>query len=258
MKKKYLKYIISAVFFVFFVTGIVNASIGNIETEKTISFINNDNLMIEYSRKYVTSDKKEILIYEDEENNEYFYKKGNLVAYVRNETLVDDSVESVVHNSYNAMEISNVPEENIEYFENIANDYLNTLITKKSRSSSSNYELIDATYLDATKEYSYIYSKKIGNYIVNDGILISVDKNGDLVSYSGAQQGLYDNYYNITIDEQDVSDFIEESMIENNITNYEINTQFINFVDNKLVLQTGITIINDNNILSSMFIYYEL
>ena len=122
----------------------------------------------------------------------------------------------------------------------------------------NDYELTKTNIVESYGEINYVFTKEIDGYQVNDSITISLDMNGDLVSFVANRQGLFDNYKNITIDDNDVLDFIDDEINTNySGVDYVIENQIIDFVNNQLVLANYIRLEYPNYI-SSTILYYDL
>ena len=228
----------------------VSALDKNVEMKKNIDFLGNNGVNLTYSRIIDVENGEDLVIYIDSKKNEYFFKENDLVAFIKNENMTQDfktmTDKFIVNNKIK-----------VETYVNKVETYLRYFVIEK-KTSYNDYELVDAEYLEATNEFSYIFLKKIDGYFVNDGIVISLDAYGNLLTYAGAHQGIYDNYKNINIDKLDVAEFVSKSMESSKNIDYKIDTQYINFVDNKLVLQIGIEILHDDGLYSTRTLYYEL
>lgn len=248
MKKKIFKIIVGVSVFTLLICVTSVGALGNgIEMQKTINFMNNNNIELNYSNKITSSDSEDIAIYKDSNSSQYFYKNGDLVAYINNES----------NSNLELMTLNSNPETNLERYITTAKNYANSFLINEN-ATIDDYVLTDYTYLEATKEYSYVFLKIIDGYLVNDGIMISLNENGNLLTYSGAYQGIYDNYKNIDIDENSVSEFVEDSMNLLTSNEYQIEKEYINFVNNSLVLQIGIKIIHNDASVSTETLYYPL
>ena len=229
-----------------------NLDINNVLIKnKKINFLDKNNIEVEINSANKNSFGDELLTYQDDNKNDYIFKNDVLVGYVNNNNSKDDNIITVVN--------MNTINSNLNNYSQIASKYLTSLLNENI-TNIKDYTLIDAKYLESTDEYSYVFGKKLNGYLVNDGIIISINSDKELVSFSAAQQGLFDKYNEIQIDDIKVSNFIEKEMSiekEQNIE-YTIDKQFLNIVDNKLVLQIGMTLNHNNKYYSTKTLYYNV
>jgi len=253
-KNRRIIFIISICILLVFVTT-VSAIDNGIESEKTIHFLNNSVSLELDSVSEAVDDDDLVLIYNDDDENQYFFRNNDLVGYINNSASSQLNIMST-----NSLSLS---ESDIQL--NLEN-YKSTVLSLVSDFIDSNatclddYELYNYEYLEATEEYSYTFLKKIAGYWTNDGIIVSVDHNGNLKTFASSFLGLFDNYNNIVIDESDLNDFIEDEMdsVLDSDFQYYVDSEFLNFIDNKLVLQILITIVYPNGTMSTQTLAYEL
>lgn len=239
----------------------VNA-LNNNDNSKTISFLSNKDMTINYKGKMKINTGANLSEYMDNNKNEYYYDGDDLVVYIKNPVNAyvskksSDSIETKI--------------ERIEEYKSKAINYASKLMKKEKKSNSavtlsnevlSKYELTTSNYIEDYNEYSYTFTKKIGKYLVNDGIMIGLDENGDITSFVGTQQGIYDELTDLEIDDKEVKNFVDEQMklqYGGKYINYRIDREFINFVDQNFVLQINIEMLHSDDTYSTTILYYNL
>ena len=244
--------------------GVVTVNALNNDNSKLVSFLDNKNITVNYKEKMKINTGTSLNGYLDKDKNEYYYDGNDLVVYIKN---TDNYV--ITKNSSDTLEVK---VEKIEDYKTNAINYASKLMKKETSSNNistssnslnevlSKYELTTSNYIEDYNEYSYTFTKKIGKYLVNDGIMIGLDDNGELTSFVGTQQGLYDGLTDLRIDENEVEKFINETMKTqySNYISYKIDNEFINFIDKKFVLQINIEMSHSDNTYSTTTLYYDL
>ncbi|MBQ6817039.1 MAG: hypothetical protein IJO27_01260 [Bacilli bacterium] len=251
MKKKIFKTLTFIGIATLFVTT-VSAIDNSLELKKDISFLESK-IEINYKENLGTENGS-LLVYSDKEKNEFIYKDGDLVAYIANDSILSTTQKNSLDNKID------VNKKLIE-LETKASNYAKQLINAKKTSFDS-YVLYDSAYLEATGEYSYTYLKMFDGILVNDGIMISINADGELITFSGAFQGKFDNYKNLKVDTVAVEKFIKDEMTKYFGTDkkceYSVDKQYINYVNDELVLQIGINIIHEDGLQSTEVLNYKL
>jgi len=233
-----------------FVMGVgiftVKAMNGNVNNNtKTINFIDNKEVSVEYLTTRSIANTGDLEIYLDDSKNEYVYSNNQLVGYLKN---VDLSTKKVQENTKSVTSTKDL----LQTYKSISDNLLTQIINSNSKRSvkQNEYEINYTHYRDDYREYVYTYTNKIGGYNTNDSITISLDENGELSSFNATRQGMFDQYENIKIDKNDVNTFIENSMVEflNGTTDtYDVYQQLINFNNGKLVLEIVVEIFHENS-----------
>ena len=210
-------------------------------------------------------DNKKFEIYEDTTQNKYIYLNNELVGYYR------DSSNSITLKTTN--DTTHVASENnenkIAEYRNLAEDITKKIINTE-KTNISNYELTDSYFHESYNEYVYTYTKLIDEYFTNDSITVSLDTNGEISSLSAPRQGMFNKYNNVKIDKKAVSDFIEqevnkfvaeksteEELTKDTFEDYTVNNEFINIVNDKLVLEIFVGLGFEEH-RETIILYYEI
>ena len=138
------------------------------------------------------------------------------------------------------------------------NEFVKSIINTE-KTSFDKYELTKIDYVESYNEINFVYTKHIDGYKVNDSITVSVDLNGEVVSFVANRQGMFDNLTEININETELNDYIlAEIEKEFKYTDYEIFSQLIDNVDGKIVLANYIKIVLEDGTSTSTIVYYEI
>jgi len=226
-------------------------STNNFDLSKSKQMVSYDNTIknvMKIDTMKTTADK-ELGVFIDQNNNEYIYDGNELVAYIN----MNNNPNQNVTASYTNSQINNLTKINNEKTVKLLKDIL-----INGDVNLEDYKLIESSYVKETDEYTYLYGKTIDGYNTNDAILVSVNSNGELVSYSATQLGVYDKYNDIKIDKEKVADFVNNEMESVDDVTYSIDREFINIVDGKPVLQIGIRMVHENEAISTKELYYPL
>lgn len=245
-----------------FLTIIISASLITVNalsnTKKVQSLLTNKEISVTFSKSKQASNKN-YKIFLDDEDNQYIYNGDNLIGFYKDTELAKNASAKKV---LSQTEINN----KLETYKSVAAEKLNIINsvnnTSRELSAKSDYVMIDSYYHEGYNEYTYSYAKKIDGYITNDGVTVSVDENGELVSLAAPRQGLFDDYLNVQIDETKVAQFIEENMTSDNypnMTEYEINYEYVSFNENnQLVLVIGIGMELNSGMRTTTILYYQI
>ena len=245
------KKLILFVGFCIFSLGIIGVSASNEKNTKTVTLFENQPISVNLEKSIVKNNLHSN-IYKDEDENEYIYVDDKLVGFIKDREI---SSETNTINMQNVSQASanSIISSNSQKVMNLAENIIDSDYTMLS-----DYELTKTNIVESYGEINYVFTKEIDGYQVNDSITISLDMNGDLVSFVANRQGLFDNYKNITIDDNDVLDFIDNEINTNySSVDYVIENQIIDFVNNQLVLANYIRLEYPNYI-SSTILYYDL
>ena len=190
-------------------------------------------------------------IYADNQDNQYIYVDENLVGFIKDRNLEENN--QISRQSMTVNQANILISQNRLNVTNFARNIIDT-----NHTSLNDYQLTKTNFVESYDELNYVFTKEIDGYKVNDSITISTDLNGEIVSFVANRQGDFDNYKNMTIDDEDVLDFIESEITTNyDNVDYVIENQIIDFVDNKLVLANYIKLEYPDYI-SSTILYYDL
>lgn len=231
----------------------VNALNGNDKIE-TVSLLNNDAILVKYS-KTENYENREMKIYLDDEENEYIFSNNKLTGFLKNVKIEEkehSEIEKIMSNedSKNEM-LEKYKEKALEIITNYTKD----------KSILDRYDVTDSYYQEDYDELVYSFTKTIDGYVTNDSITISLDINGNLSSLSAPFQGLFDEYENVKIDRNEVDKFVKETMSSknyNDVESYSVDYEFINIVNEKLVLEIGIKLEHETSGISTTVLYYEI
>ena len=175
-------------------------------------------IQLEYKQ---TKDNKDI--YVSSTKDEYIYKNNTLIGFIKN---VKDDINKTKLNSEAAQDIARTFLE--EHF-----------------SDNQKYVLTTSNYISSYAEYSFIYNNKLNGIDTNDIIKINVNNDGEVVSFSNFNQGMFEQYKDIQIDmelvEKDVAELLKNKYGDNYVSS-KITYSFLNFVNDKLVLQIDVAI----------------
>lgn len=232
---------------------------------KTVKSLTSDEMIdIKHLKTKKVADKK-LKIYLDQDNSQYIYSDNKLVGFIKNMNLESQKAKS--SQSANLMTNSNINEK-LEEYKSIAENIISDLVSfdgaaklMNNDSNAMNYILTKSDFQTGYEELTYNFAKMIDGYVTNDGITIALDTDGNLVSLNGMRQGMFDKYLDVKIDEQLVNEFVDESMSEidyPNMETYEVDYQFINIVNDELVLEIGISITLQDELKTSTILYYHI
>lgn len=216
---------------------------------------------INMPKKSIVDNKKEIQleykstkydkdIYVSSDKDEYIYKDDNLVGFIK--SLDNDIKASKLDKN---IKISKL---NIEEAKKIAETFL-----QKNILDSQKYEFISSNYITSYGEYAFTYNNKLNGIDTNDIVRINVNNTGEVVSFSQFNGGAFEKFSNIKIDEKFIQKEIEETIknkYDADYVDFEIIYNFLNIVNDKLVMQFDVNIEVSNGIQSSVYdtIIYEL
>lgn len=237
------------------ITTMVKANDNGKLMKQDVSIMSNDHIEVEY-KKEISTKYENLSVYEDSNNNQYYFdENNNLVGYYRKANTskpyaMKASLKEAKTNEFKkkSAEIGKqlIMNNNAKKINNTKSDYLDK------------YELINYGYVESYNEYVYTYSKIIDGYNTNDSFTISLDQNGELMSFVSNRQSMLDNYDKIKIDKDDVKKFIENEMSNFEFVELAKPTYTIDFIDHKLTLQIFIGYKNNLGIWSSTILNYEL
>lgn len=244
MTKKYIVLLVCC--FALLGMGIMTIKAYSSRNIKTVKLYNSDLAEINYLRKENMGDLA-IDIYTDYNNNEYLYMDDDLVGFIKY-----DKVD-VIKN-----EISeDSKKEKLEKYKSIASEIANYFIDN-DKTTFEKYTLSNAKYIDSYGELSYTYVKRIDGYDTLDAIKVSLDQNGNLVSFIANRQGIFNKYDEIKIDKQEVEKYITKEMNQRSIKKYEVQQEFISILKNKPVLEIIVLEEVETNKYDIISLYYNL
>lgn len=245
------KKLILFVGFCVFSLGIIGVSASNEKNTKTVTLFENQPISINLEKSIVKNNLHSN-IYKDEDENEYIYVDDKLVGFIKDRE-ISSGTNTINMQNVSQASANSIISANSQKVMNLAENIIDSDYTMLN-----DYELTKTNIVESYGEINYVFTKEIDGYQVNDSITISLDMNGDLVSFVANRQGLFDNYKNITIDDNDVLDFIDDEINTNySGVDYVIENQIIDFVNNQLVLANYIRLEYPNYI-SSTILYYDL
>lgn len=246
MNKKLIFIVCASIFSV----GVIVANASNDKITKTVTLIENQPISIQYKTR-INKNNMVSDIYADNQDNQYIYVDENLVGFIKDRNLKENN--QISRQSMTVNQANILISQNRLNVTNFARNIIDT-----NHTSLNDYQLTKTNFVESYDELNYVFTKEIDGYKVNDSITISTDLNGEIVSFVANRQGDFDNYKNMTIDDEDVLDFIESEITTNyDNVDYVIENQIIDFVDNKLVLANYIKLEYPDYI-SSTILYYDL
>ncbi len=246
---------------IMFCIGIYSVNAFNRTMTTKTSFLNEKDISIKFDESFNING--EIMSkYIDKNKNEYILNSNEkLTGYYKN-IEIDDLYLSTADEKVRQFNLK--ADDYIDVSKNIlksvlfAPDENNIKNNNINNTSLEEYSLISSGYIESYKEFYYTYAKKINGYVANDTIMINLNVNGEVTSFISYQQGKFDDYRNIVINKNEVSEFVKTKMLENyNCQNYTIENEIIDFKDNELVLAISVGF-RDNIGSTSDILYYKL
>lgn len=242
-----------------FVVGISAVGAMNKQDTKTVNFLNQEKIQLTHY-KTVSASGTTSKIYKDSNDNQYIYNSNNnLVGYLKERTITKENNEmlKLTINKISSDSIVNSFSTNNDLKSKI-NEFVKSIINTE-KTSFDKYELTKIDYVESYNEINFVYTKHIDGYKVNDSITVSVDLNGEVVSFVANRQGMFDNLTEININETELNDYIlAEIEKEFKYADYEIFSQLIDNVDGKIVLANYIKIVLEDGTSTSTIVYYEI
>lgn len=197
---------------------IVKTDIGT----KTITN-NNETIQLSYQKSKNNKD-----IYVSAENDEYIYSKDELLGFIKK------------------IDVENI---NTTKLESTVAEEIAIAFLKEHISNLEDYELTSSSYITSYAEHTFIFMNKLNEFNTNDIIKINVDNSGNVVAFSKFNYNAFEKYKDIKIDMETIEKAVT-NMIKNKYGNTYINSEitysFLNIVNNKLVLQTEVSIETTN------------
>lgn len=221
---------------------------------KKISLFDNETRTINYSRTEKYGQKK-FEVYLDDEKGEYIFLNDKLTGFLKNVTIEEEKQEEVKKLMANKTTREGLLKSYNEKAQQVVKKVNDT------NSTLNRYDKTNSYYQEGYDEFVYTFTKTIDGYPTNDSITISLDKDGNLSSLNAPRQGLFDKYDNIKINKAEVTNFIEKNMSldsYSDISNYEVDFEIINLVNDKLVLEIGIELTHKTGAISTTILYYEI
>lgn len=226
---------------------------------KTISFYNEEKIELTHYKKMNVSGNTSS-IYKDSKDNQYIYNSNDkLVGYIKERAITKDNndKQKLKKNKVSSESIASDFSANNDLKSKI-NEFVKSIIDTE-KTSFDKYELTKIDYVESYDEINYVYTKHIDRYKVNDSITVSVDLNGDIVSFVANRQGMFDNLTEININEAELNNHIlMEIEKEFEYTDYEIFSQLIDHVDGEIVLSNYIKIVLEDGTSNSTIVYYKI
>lgn len=239
--------------------SVVNAL--NKQETKTINFLNQKKIELTY---YKTLDNTRgtysATIYKDSNDNQYIYNSNDkLVGYLKERTITKENNETLKLStskiSFDSITSSFSANKDLKLK---INEFVKSIIDTE-KTSFNKYKLEKIDYVESYNEINFVYTKHIDGYKVNDSITVSVDINGEIVSFVANRQGMFDNLTDININGAELNDYILNSVGEEfEYTDYEVFSQLIDNVDGKIVLANYVKIILEDGTSTSTIVYYEI
>lgn len=204
----------------------LNSSASEMNT-KVINFMNKD-VELKLTQHNNATKIGKMNVYKDEELNQYILKGEKLVGYFKEKEINPTTRKAKSEFSkLNGREIA-------DNFVKSIIDYEATIFEK--------YKFDKVDYVESYNEYNYTYSKYINGILTNDGITISLDENGNLMSYSAPRQGLFDNL-DTPVTKNDIEIYIDEYMNKNfKDVDYKIDSLVIDYINKKYVVDCYIEV----------------
>ena len=180
-----------------------------------------------------SKEARQIDILDNETIATYSYTYDNIDVYVdtqQTEYLVKDNATLGFIKKLQSSNVSRSAIITQQQALTIGQQFINSKI-----SNFNNYTLSSADYNNDYGEYSFIFTKKLLNYDTMDLIFVAISSSGSINAFYAVNSGEFDNYNNITLNENDITNFI----------NQEINSKYYNQVEE--INELGRTFKKDNN-----------
>lgn len=180
-----------------------------------------------------SKEARQIDILDNETIATYSYTYDNIDVYVdtqQTEYLVKDNTTLGFIKKLQSSNVSRSAIITQQQALTIGQQFINSKI-----SNFNNYTLSSADYNNDYGEYSFIFTKKLLNYDTMDLIFVAISSSGSINAFYAVNSGEFDNYNNITLNENDITNFI----------NQEINSKYYNQVEE--INELGRTFKKDNN-----------
>lgn len=156
------------------------------------------------------SDKLEV--YEDGNQDAYTLRDGRVVGYLRNRDLEEVVATPQKWNATQTEAIQSKAEE---------------LLIQTFEVDVSKYQLEDISYIDSYQEVALSYTRYVDGLKTNDGIYISLDRNGELSFFSAPRQGNFDTLAG-KVSKDAVVAFVEQEMARReDVTSYDLEDMVI-------------------------------
>ncbi len=124
-----------------------------------------------------------------------------------------------------------------------ANEYLRSLCDNSSR-----YTLEKSYYTADTGLTTYIYSVKVSNIVTADILFVSMNENGELVTYGKPYEGIFDNL-NLSEDQINTAlQNLENLMAEKGVTEYTIEEQRVVFYNGEYTIRYSCKCIDESRL----------
>jgi len=241
MKQKIITIGIISLLAVFSIYGNVFAMVKNSSELNTrqINFMDKD-VELKLDTKNIASKLDDISVYTDLENNEYVFKDGVMVGFLKERDLSKIKSTKTSH-SYASEEKKEINKLNVD---NFVKSIINEDIT-----SFDEYKFEGVKYIYDYDEIDYTYTKYIDGIRTNDSIVVSLDSEGQVVSYIANRQGIFNNL-KLLEEEEKIDKYILHQVESNyrNATSYKIENKLIDFIDGRYVISYDVELKIDNYI----------
>ena len=217
---------------VYIVTN-VSAVSKNIELHKDID-IGDNVINLDYESNIKSSNGEELLIYNDNDKNQYIIKDNNIVGYLQNKKITRKESEAFNKVKYSTDDIKVMP-----LLSNIKFD---------------DYKLESINYVESYNETYYTYFKYINNIKVNDNVVVSFNDDGTMSSYSAPRQDFFDNL-KTNITSEKIKKYVETEVARYNSKKYELEAMYIDYRDGKYVVVCDVALYYDEYIDSVELLY---
>ncbi|PID32749.1 hypothetical protein CR956_00820 [Candidatus Saccharibacteria bacterium] len=207
---------------------------------KTETMINASPTELKY-QKTVKRSGKRFDVYSDVKGNSYTFTSDKVTGFLRNRK-IEGPVDK--NNKITDKKIIDMTKE------------LGLKILSQFGRNLDDYRVDKVRYTESYGEYGVTFTKYIGNYMSNDSFSASFNNNGELESFSARDIGLYDKVYAGKIDIAEVNKYVKQE-ISKKYPNakIEIDSQYLNYIDGKIYMQSNVGIDDDGINKSEQILY---
>ncbi len=207
---------------------------------KTETMINASPTEIKYLRTVRYSGKK-FDMYSDEKGANYIFEGDKLTGFLRNR-----KIEGPVNKN------DKITDEKIINM----TKKLGLKILSQFDRKFDGYKVGKVRYTKSYGEYEVVFTKYIGDYKTNDSFSASFNNSSELENFSAHDIGLYDKVDAKKLDKAKINNYVKQK-INKKYPNakFEIDSQYLNYVDSKIYVQSDVGI-EDNGINKSEQILY--
>ena len=229
--------LVSATAFSVYTIATASAQHNGVDQQKNVD-IGSKIETLNYDHTALKIKDKELLIYTDNDENEYAMKNNEIVGFFQNKKVTDKSNTPFVISQKRSLD-----------------SVLSSPLLSKI--NIDDYQLESSDYVASYNETTFVFSKYINDIKTNDGVYIAINDDDSLSSFSAPRQGLFDNLVT-DITAKDVTKFIEEKLNSDfSGVKYDIDNMYIDYVDGKYVVVSLVSLYyNDYN--DSVTLLYNL